>query len=585
MDLPGLADSVLVFFGFAALLATGQVWRRQRTPTAPKNPLTSWLFVYGVAGIASSMWLRPMDMTTGSVIAGAAAVSLLARRRLHDLHLDGFLLASATVLLRISLVAWMAALAATADVDLVSSVCLWVLVTATAVATPTHLLDSYLTQEVLCRDTWTRAERPADSAATGFKISVHLPCYAEPPHVVITTLDALAGQTYTNFEVVVVDNNTRVEELWRPVQRHCEKLGSRFRFFHVDPLSGAKAGALNFALQQTDAEVELIAVVDADYRAEPDFLIALSGHFRDVQLGFVQTRHDYRGWEDSGYLRGCYGEYRLMYASYMVSRSERNAALTTGTMCLVRRRVLDAVGGWAEWCSTEDSELAIRIHAAGFSGLYLPETYGRGLIPEDFAGYRRQRFRWIHGPTQEFRRHWRLFLPRRWAAPSHLSPVQKLLFANHGLRDLVGSATGALVFLSMLALAIDLSRAPSEISLPAAVLAALVVNTLLGGLATLGTLHHRCGFSWADSCRALVSRMALTDVTRFAGLAGWVSVTARFRRTSKFRPSSTLATVLRGSLREGACGVLTLVAVCDAVLRKPADNMVIALGLSPSCSR
>ena len=45
----------------------------------------------------------------------------------------------------------------------------------------------------------------------------------------------------------------------------------------------------------------------------------------------------------------------------MVTRNERNAIIQHGTMTLVRREVLDEVGGWAEWCITEDAELGLRM--------------------------------------------------------------------------------------------------------------------------------------------------------------------------------------------------------------------------------
>ncbi len=69
--------------------------------------------------------------------------------------------------------------------------------------------------------------------------------------MLIETLDALAALDYPDYEVLVIDNNTRDEAVWRPVQEHCQKLGSRFRFFHVNPLAGFKAGASNFALRET----------------------------------------------------------------------------------------------------------------------------------------------------------------------------------------------------------------------------------------------------------------------------------------------------------------------------------------------
>src|SRR6266478_1783024 len=75
--------------------------------------------------------------------------------------------------------------------------------------------------------------------------------YSEPAAMLIETLDALARLDYPDFEVLVIDNNTREEAVWRPVETHCAQLGARFRFFHVAPLAGFKAGALNYALART----------------------------------------------------------------------------------------------------------------------------------------------------------------------------------------------------------------------------------------------------------------------------------------------------------------------------------------------
>ena len=152
-------------------------------------------------------------------------------------------------------------------------------------------------------------------------------------------------------------------------------------------MPGAKAGALNFALWQTAPDAELVGVVDSDYQAEPDFLERLVGYFDDPKIGFVQTPHDYREWQDSLYQRMCYWEYRRFLETTMVSFNEWDAAITVGTMCVIRCKALEEAGGWAEWCLTEDSELAVRIHALGYSGVYLTTTFGRGLIPETFEGY------------------------------------------------------------------------------------------------------------------------------------------------------------------------------------------------------
>jgi cellulose synthase/poly-beta-1,6-N-acetylglucosamine synthase-like glycosyltransferase len=576
-----LAGTVLVFFGSANLIATIQVCNYGRRSPVTRKPLTAWLIVYGGASATSALLLHFISIAQAVFITAGVLLSLTARRHFKDLHAEGFLSISTAVLSGVATLFWLACFSAVAEVDGLARFSLWMLTVTAVVLTPVYLLGSYLTQEVLCRVRWSQPQDRREDVFPEFKISVHVPCYAEPPDVVNVTLDALAHQRYSNFEVLVIDNNTKDEKLWHPVQRHCEELGSQFRFFHVDPLSGAKAGALNFALMHTDPQVDLIAVVDADYRADVSFLSSLVGYFADDQLAFVQTQHDYRDWENNGYLRGCYGEYRAMYASYMISRSERNAALTTGTMCLIRRQALESVGGWAEWCSTEDSELAIRLHAAGFSGIYLAETYGRGLIPEDFAGYKRQRFRWIYGPTQEFRRHWRLFLPKKWAAQSKLTPVQKVLFAYHGSRDLVTSAASLAMFIWIMILAIDLCLHPPAMSVPMVMIIFLTTSTLQTRIVTFGMLRCAAGFSWQQTCRAMLSEVALTGVAQSAGFSGWLTSAAPFLRTNKFRLSSNRTRAALSGLWEGVFGTITLaIAISVLVLREPGDGLILAVSFA-----
>ena len=57
--------------------------------------------------------------------------------------------------------------------------------------------------------------------------------------------------------------------------------------------------------------------------------------------------------------------YKYFFAVSQPSRNERDGAIFAGTMGLIRRRALQEVGGWAEWCITEDAELSLRLCAGG----------------------------------------------------------------------------------------------------------------------------------------------------------------------------------------------------------------------------
>ncbi|HEY1059465.1 MAG TPA: glycosyltransferase [Limnobacter sp.] len=248
----------------------------------------------------------------------------------------------------------------------------------------------------------------AQALATLPFVSIHVPAYEEPPELLKATLNALARLDYPHFEVLVIDNNTRDEATWKPVQAHCMSLDSssrRFRFFHVSPLAGYKAGALNVALANTDARADVVAVIDADYQVAPNWLRDLVPAFSKPSIAIVQAPQDYRDAGDSAFKALCHAEYKGFFHVGMVTRNERNAIIQHGTMTLVRRAVLQELGGWGTSTVTEDAELGLRIFEAGHEATYIDHSYGQGLMPDTFLDYKKQRHRWAYGAMQILREH------------------------------------------------------------------------------------------------------------------------------------------------------------------------------------
>ncbi|MDT8282204.1 MAG: glycosyltransferase, partial [Gammaproteobacteria bacterium] len=227
-------------------------------------------------------------------------------------------------------------------------------------------------------------------------VSIHVPTYNEPSEMMIETLNALAALDYLHYEVIVIDNNTKDADVWRPVEAHCKTLNEKnpavaFRFYHVDPLAGFKSGALNFALDHTIDSAEIIAVIDSDYIVAANWLRELAPQFLQADVAIVQAPQDYRDADENAFKAMSHAEYRGFFYIGMVTRNERNAIIQHGTMTMVRRSVLEQGGRWSEWCITEDAELGLRIFELGYKAVYIPETYGKGLMPDTFLSYKKQR--------------------------------------------------------------------------------------------------------------------------------------------------------------------------------------------------
>src|SRR5439155_26570264 len=133
------------------------------------------------------------------------------------------------------------------------------------------------------------------------------------------------------------------------------------RCLHLEHWPGFKAGALNFALAHTAPDVEIIGIVDSDYEVLPCFLSEMTSFFNNPEIALVQSPQDYREFDGDPYLEACYYSYKYFFEVPMMTRNETNAVIFCGTMGLIRRSVLQEVGGWDEWCLTEDAECSLRI--------------------------------------------------------------------------------------------------------------------------------------------------------------------------------------------------------------------------------
>ena len=483
-----------------------------------------------------SFWMTGQEIAIATAALGIM-VSFTLKRLLPDYSVTGHIFLTLTILTFIFGGGWSVCFIMTVPATWITRSLLLGNLAMLLFTAPLSLFTLLPSQAHLFRKRWHRPRQPLPPKKREVypQVSFHVPCYAEPPDVVCATLDALSRMHYPNFEVVVVDNNTKDPNLWKPVERHCAVLGSRFRFFHVAPLSGAKAGALNFALQHTSADAELIALIDADYQAEPDFLERLVGFFDDPRMGFVQTPHDYRSWQGNSYLRACYWEYIEHFRLRIASLSEWVSSHIIGTMCLVRRCALEEAGGWAQWCLTEDSESSVRLHALGYSSIFLMHTFGRGLIPENFLGYKKQRFRWTVGPIQQLQKHWRLYLPKPFAKSSQLTDWQRIFEVGHSLQE-SNMLIAVLLLPVECATLLSIILHQEMIVIPTVIWIAIAV-TLPSALALRWLSYRLAGcFAIRDMVGATIASLALNHVKLVGSLTAWLSPRCpKWQRTNKFK--------------------------------------------------
>ncbi|MBC9206654.1 glycosyltransferase [Roseomonas aerophila] len=333
----------------------------------------------------------------------------------------------------------------------------------------------------------TRGRR---TAAPGWpKVTLHLPLRDEQPELVRRTLDSLAALDYPDVEVLVVDTHTADPLLWEPVAEHCARLGPQFRFFHLGPFPGFRAGALNFALRETSADTAVIGVLKAGQVVRASWLRRLVPLFRQPGLGLAQSPLDYRADEPSRFNQ-------IAEAEHATHRSDFRGLLPLSALPLFRAEALRLAGGWDETSMCPEMALGLALLRHGWDAVSPPEPMGRTLARDEFPQWQARRQRQVAGGMAVLRKQARgLLLPRdrSLTAPQRHGLLHGALPA---LADLL-AITGLTLSLGSSAVAVI---APEDTAFPLALMPMLLLFALLPALRVAGhgwlALAGSAALSW-----------------------------------------------------------------------------------------
>jgi cellulose synthase (UDP-forming) len=159
-------------------------------------------------------------------------------------------------------------------------------------------------------------------------------------------------------------------------------------------IPGAKAGKINAALQRTSEE--FILVLDPDHLPFPELPERVLGHFDDERVGFVQISQAYYNQSRSFTARGAAEQTYAFYGPSQMGLCGHGAAVAIGANCTFRRSALSSIRGHGIGLA-EDLITSIRLHAAGWRSVYVPEVLSRGLVPEDLGSFYKQQLKWARG--------------------------------------------------------------------------------------------------------------------------------------------------------------------------------------------
>ncbi|KAB2606587.1 glucomannan 4-beta-mannosyltransferase 2-like [Pyrus ussuriensis x Pyrus communis] len=180
------------------------------------------------------------------------------------------------------------------------------------------------------------------------------------------------------------------------------KVGSKginIRYQIRETRGGYKAGALKEGLKRSYVKhCEYVAIFDADFRPEPDYL-------RRAIPSWSTTRHCPVNSDECLLTR-----MQEMSLDYHFTVEQEVGSAThaffgfNGTAGVWRIAAINEAGGWKDRTTVEDMDLAVRASLRGWKFLYLGDLQVKSELPSTFNAFRFQQHRWSCGPANLFRK-------------------------------------------------------------------------------------------------------------------------------------------------------------------------------------
>ena len=233
------------------------------------------------------------------------------------------------------------------------------------------------------------------------RVTIQIPIYNEQ-YVLERVLRSLHQLEYPRdrLEIQVLDDS--IDETTIIAQQLVEEMRNEqfdIHHLHRTDREGYKAGALNAGLQC--AKGEFIAIFDADFAPDSQFLIKTLPHFSNSSVGMVQARWGYmnRRYSLLTRLQAVYLDAHFMIEHLSRNRSGRFFNFN-GTAGIWRKDCLISAGGWEFETLTEDLDISYRAQLAGWEFIFLPDVVVPSELPVEMNSFKLQQHRWAKGSIQ-----------------------------------------------------------------------------------------------------------------------------------------------------------------------------------------
>tara|TARA_R110002167_G_scaffold66676_3_gene188726 strand:+ start:35 stop:1321 length:1287 start_codon:yes stop_codon:yes gene_type:complete len=240
------------------------------------------------------------------------------------------------------------------------------------------------------------------------------------------------------LEIQVLDDSTdeSVEETAKYVEK-VRELGIDIQHIRRTNRQGFKAGALKEGLKTSKGE--FVAIFDADFLPEPNWLYETVPYFKDPEIGVVQTKWSHINKDYSTLTKIQAFMLDAHFTLEQVGRNSKGHFINfNGTAGIWRKECIYDAGNWEGDTLTEDIDLSYRAQLKNWKFKYLENIETPAELPVVISAARTQQFRWNKGGAENFQKS-----AKKIITSKNISVKTKI----HGLLHLLNSSMFICIFL------------------------------------------------------------------------------------------------------------------------------------------
>ena len=264
-------------------------------------------------------------------------------------------------------------------------------------------------------------------------VTIQLPIFNEL-YVTERLIDNIVKMDYPKdrYEIQVLDDSIdETVEIAKSKVEEYKKKGFNIEHVTREIRTGYKAGALKEATKF--AKGTFIAIFDADFLPNPNFLRKTIPYFEDEQIGVVQTKWEHLNQNYSILTKLQAFQLNVHFTVEQTGRQEGRYFLQfNGTAGIWRKATIESAGGWEADTLTEDLDLSYRAQLKGWKIEYLENMGSPAELPAEMNGLKSQQFRWMKGGAETARKMlpfvWKSALPLRTKIHSTIHLLSSSIF-------------------------------------------------------------------------------------------------------------------------------------------------------------